>query len=314
MLGGTSAGKTCFMLGMYDAMKQGVNGFTFTAKDMDADLDLSEKWEQLVDPQEGEDRWPKPSVQTEVYEFGYCYGLKRFIGFDWIDYRGGVLKEASGAEGREELLQYFRESACIFMCVPGNLLTRSIKGRETTVRTKAAIDRMNGFITQNFPNDVRPSIAIVITKCDLMNGKRYTDEVIEEIKLLFNPLFAPGAGWSVMICPVTLGQELSENMAEGEIAPVNIYLPVTYAAYQAFKQEQASIEGEQSRKRNRKEELGRNWLSRLFNKKDIGDLDGELIKNEERRRQIETNMRRLVQELTQIASTYYDGEEITLDA
>ena len=66
MLGGTSAGKTCFMLGMYDTMKQGVRGFTFTCSDMDTDLDLSEKWEQLVDPELGKDRWPKPNQQTET--------------------------------------------------------------------------------------------------------------------------------------------------------------------------------------------------------------------------------------------------------
>ena len=197
------------------------------------------------------------------------------------------------------------------MCVPGDLLATSSRGRETTVRRKAAIDRMNGFLTEHFPQDVRPSIAIVITKCDLMIG-RDTEEVIEEIKELFNPLFALGAQWSVMICPVTLGSELLNDPNKGEIEPVNIQLPVTYAAYQAFKQEQNRIDDIQRSNASRKQELERNWLSRLVNNAKIGDLDQNLAKDKEQIRQIEINMQRLVQELMQGASTYYDGQEVPL--
>lgn len=300
------------MLGMYDTMRQGVNGFSFTAKDMDADLEMSDKWERLVNTDVGQDRWPVPNNKTETYEFGYCYGLKRFIGFDWIDYRGGVLKEVSSAEGYAELLNFFKQSACIFICVPGNLLTTPIKGRESSVRRNAAIDRINLFISHNFPDHVRPAIAIVITKCDLMIGKRDTDEVIEDMKQLFNPLFAPGSRWPVMICPVSLGPELSNNPAKGEISPMNVYLPVAYAAYQAFKEDLIQARAARGETVNRKEKLEKKFLSSILYGKDLGDLDKALKYNQERIEQIENHMRPLIQELMAVASTYYDGEEVSL--
>ncbi len=312
MLGATSAGKTCFMLGMYAAMRQGVNGFTFTSNSMDVDLELSDMWEQLVDPQAGADRWPKPSGASNIYSFGYCYGLKRFIGFDWIDYRGAVLKDISTSDDQKVLLEYFKQSASVFMCISGELLTKSIKEREATVRSRAAIDRMNGFITTNFPDDVRPPIAIVITKSDLMIG-RDTEEVIEEIKKLFNPVFTEGGKWSVMICPVTLGLELRNNAATGAIAPLNIYLPVTYAAFQAFKKELSMQQDHQLVAKSKHQELGKNWFTRLWNRSERDILRLEMAKNQEWIRHIEANMKLLVRELMQNASTYDDGKEVTLD-
>lgn len=313
MLGATSAGKTCFMLGMYAAMRQGVKGFTFTSNDMDVDLELSDMWEQLVDPEQGKSRWPNPNNNViNYYSFGYCYGLKRFIGFDWIDYRGGVLRDTSTAEDRNALLDHFATSDCIFICLSGEHLTRSIKGHDAAIRTKAGIDRMNGFFTNNLPPNLRPPVAIVITKSDLMVG-RVTNEVINEIKDLFNPLFAVGSQWEVMITPVTLGRELRDDKDQGEIAPVNIHLPVTYAAFQAFKQELSKQQGSIKQMDGQYQQLGRSWFSRLWNKTELSALQLEMGKNQEWISQIEGNMKLLVRELMNNASTYFNGREIKLD-
>jgi len=55
MLGTTGAGKTSYLLGMYAVMQTGVQGFTLAAKDMDLDLELTQRWEKLISLK-GEDR------------------------------------------------------------------------------------------------------------------------------------------------------------------------------------------------------------------------------------------------------------------
>ena len=96
MLGTTGAGKTSYLLGMYAVMQTGVQGFTLSAKDIDMDLDLTERWEQLISL-EGEDRWPAPNAAaTEHYAFDFSYGFRPLIGFEWLDYRGLALSDRSG--------------------------------------------------------------------------------------------------------------------------------------------------------------------------------------------------------------------------
>ena len=44
-------------------------------------------------------------------------------------------------------------------------------------------------------------------------------------------LFATGTKWLVMICPVTLGDELATNLGKGEVEPVNVHTPVLFSLF-----------------------------------------------------------------------------------
>lgn len=61
MLGASGTSKTCFMIGMYAAMREGVRGFTFSTSDWDLDLKLDEDWERILN---GEGRTAGPHRPT----------------------------------------------------------------------------------------------------------------------------------------------------------------------------------------------------------------------------------------------------------
>lgn len=253
MLGTTGAGKTCFLLGMYATMRMGANRFTFTT-DEDTDLGMSDQWELLM-AGEGNERWPQPNDNVvHHYSFDFCYALKKFASFDWVDYRGGALRDRSTAEDRQELKRFMMDSDCVICCVPADVFLNSAKDRfvsSTETSRKAVVPRMLQLL-QELPPDKRPAIAIVITKYDLI-AQSGSEQVIEAIKNVFNPLFAPNGKWEVLICPISLGKELAQNPNSGEIDPKNVHLPVTYAMYYALQhsleeQAQQLVETEKLRK------------------------------------------------------------------
>ena len=177
MLGTTGAGKTSYLLGMYAVMQTGIQGFTLAAKDIDMDLELTERWEQLISL-EGEDRWPAPNAAaTEHYAFDFSYGFRPLIGFEWLDYRGLALSDRSEEQDVQELSARLSESKCLFLCISGEHLIHPIT--LTTVRNIKS-DRMNQFIQQYISNREIPTrdkpfpIAVVITKYDLCYHREKT--------------------------------------------------------------------------------------------------------------------------------------------
>jgi len=232
MLGTTSAGKTCYMLAMYAKMTEGVDGFTLTTTDPDMDIELIDMWEKL-ESGDDEQRWPKPNPAGAVlYEFDFSYGFHtKLMKFDWLDYRGGALRDKSSEQDVQDLQKNLSDSSCVFLCISGEFLSE--KYEDASIIRKARIDRMNRFITgigKNIP------VVILITKSDLCK-KRPKDELIEDIKKLFSTFFDKGAGWFVMICPVTLGDELAKDNKGGMIAPKHVHLPLIFAIYSTYLQE-----------------------------------------------------------------------------
>ncbi|MEO1466070.1 MAG: hypothetical protein AAFR89_07535, partial [Cyanobacteria bacterium J06633_1] len=186
-LGTTGAGKTSYLLGMYAVMQTGIKGFTLAAKDMDLDLELTQRWEKLISLK-GDERWPTPNAAAmEYYGFDFSYGFRPLMGFQWLDYRGLALSDRSTEQDVAELVQYIQESACLFLSISGEYLTSEITPQ--TIR-EIKSDRMNQFMQQyvsnnNQPNTQRPfPVAIVITKYDLCHH-RDREEIIADVKKLF---------------------------------------------------------------------------------------------------------------------------------
>ena len=315
MLGTTGAGKTSYLLGMYAAMQSGIQGFTLSAKDIDLDLELTERWEQLISMQ-GADRWPTPNAGVvEHCYFNFNYGFRPIMSFEWIDYRGLALSDRSNEQDVQELSQYLAASECVFLTVSGEYLQDRVT--PTTVRELKS-DRMNQFLQQYISNNYQPTtnkpfaIAIIITKYDLCHHRK-REEVIEDIKKLFQALFAPDSGWLVMICPVSLGKELESDTDNGTIVPVNVHLPIVFAVYSQLRAYGLTIKNhrlvltENIEKTQKLNPLLR-WLKKSERQKQLSDLemsdrDINLIKN---------NMQLLAQELEEV-SLFQDGNEVIAD-
>lgn len=248
VLGASSSGRASMMRAMYGMMCEGIGDFTLNAPESEVDLNLIDGWDQLVEYPGDYGRWPLPTCRTTVYTFDFCYKQQGLINFDWLESRGGILEYDDGSESEEKkwMVQYLNQSSCILICIPGDLLTTSIRGREASVRYRAAIDGINSFLAQSFLNSLNTPVAVVITKSDLIVGKRDTDDVISEIKTLFSSFFVPGGGWSVMICPVSLGLDLCNNELKGEINPMNIHLPLAFFAHSVLSHEIERLEKSQA--------------------------------------------------------------------
>lgn len=315
MLGTTGAGKTSYLLGMYAAMQSGIQGFTLSAKDIDLDLELTERWEQLISIQ-GADRWPPPNAGVvEHCYFDFNYGFRPIMSFEWIDYRGLALSDRSSEQDVQELSQYLRESECVFLTISGEYLQDQVT--PNSVREMKS-DRMNQFLQQYISNHYRPTsnnpfpIAILITKYDLCHH-RTKEEVIEDIKKLFQALFTNNSGWLVMVCPVSLGKELESDTDTGMIVPVNVHLPIVFAVYSRLRSYGINLKYQYN---NLTESLDKNqqlnpiirWLKRKEKQKQLEQIE---ISKEEIS-VIETNMNLLSQELQQV-SLFLDGREVTAD-
>lgn len=313
MLGTTGAGKTCYLLGMYSVMQTGVNGFTLSARDMDVDLDLNDLWEQLVDTQ-GEDRWPPPNAaEVKDYDFDFSYGFQRIMSYKWVDYRGRAMSDRSTEEDVQTLMEHFENSSCLFLCISGEYLKDKIT--RNTIR-KLQSNRMNGFM-QKISNQIKPTsdlpfpIAIVITKYDLCT-ERPKQEITEEIKQhLFPALFK--SGWLVMICPVSLGKDLSSDLDSGMILPINVHLPVVFAIYSKLREYGLTLKGEQKYTQGSLKSLqNRNFFMRWLNSSEIEDKRAKIYELGTEVQEIEKNMNLLAQELQRV-SVFLNGKEVTLD-
>ncbi|NEP62333.1 MAG: hypothetical protein F6K31_36280 [Symploca sp. SIO2G7] len=317
MLGTSGAGKTCYILGLYATMQLGLQGFTLSTTDMDEDLRLTNLWDNLVE-EEGTDRWPPPTgMETTQYEFDFSYGLRRLIGFDWLDYRGGAMLDSSGASDVQTLMERLNQSDCVFLCVSGEHLNQKDLS-ETKLRSKArraGVNRMNLFLTnlaQTLQDRQKPfPIVIVVTKYDLCRERG--KDIINDLKKIFNLLFMPNPDWLVMVCPVSLGKELAENESTGEIDPKSLHLPLVFALYAKFREYMMTQQERVSQNKIQLDTLRQgNWFQRLFSGGERRSTESSIDAAQSQLQDIQKKMALLAQELTS-AQIYLGGKEIEVD-
>ena len=317
MLGTAGAGKTCFLVGMYADMSGGRRGFTFSTNP-DDDLDLSDKWSRLIEA--GPDRWPLPtSAQPKSYTFGFNYGFRRIMEFDWIDYRGGALSDGSTEADVQELKRYLKQSSCVMLCVSGEHLQEPKNA--SVVRARTRIGRMNSFLTELREELGRqkkelPAVIIVVTKSDYCSS-RPREEIEEQIRDLFNPLFSPDSGWLVSIGSVSLGAGLAADTEKGEIAPDNIHLPLVFSIYRVLHERADQQQSKLYEGIGQLTEIENEWgrLKRWWRSEEIKQILRETEEDEEKLVTLQEDLQLLVTELTELREfrVYYDGEELKLD-
>ncbi|TVQ45032.1 MAG: hypothetical protein EA365_08875 [Gloeocapsa sp. DLM2.Bin57] len=316
MLGTTGAGKTCYMLGLYSVMQMGVQGFNLSAQDPDVDLRLTDLWDRLIDVT-GEDRWPPATANDpQTYAFYFTYALQPLISFDWLDYRGGAMTDNSSAEDTQILRKRLQKSDCVFLCISGEYLQEP--ANQMQLMSKARKMKVNNMIPYliELGNIIKPSeqkpypIVITLTKYDLCAHRR--KEVIEDIKTMFAPLFTPNSGWLVMICPVSLGKELAENIASGEIDPKNMHLPLVFAVYAKLREFYLT---EQEQRDNQQSVLDQlrsgNWFERWFNSADIDRTSQGIAYQQKQIEELQRKIALLAQELEN-TPLFLGGKEIQI--
>jgi hypothetical protein len=281
LLGTTAAGKTAYMLGVYNVMRLGVGSFTLTCTDKDHDLRLDQAWQKLLAPKDPKDRWPESTTKPTVYPFRLMYALRHPIAeFSWLDYRGGAMTTTTdkSAEGElEKLYDHLGRSDTVVICVSGEHLDQ--KNRVLYAQAKAEVGRINTLFSDFAPRaKVLPAVVIMLTKFDRC-AHRDPEELVAELQSMFRPFFEKDSGWTVLICPVTLGMELADNLETGMIDPLNVDVPVAFGVFCALQKRYRELDtaacaaAARERDIRRKYDDNRTTADRLANSyKGIGKL------------------------------------------
>ncbi len=317
MLGDSGSGKTCYMLAMYAAMQMGDHGFTITTVDPDENVRLNNLWANLISTV-GSRRWPDKTNQMKTYKFEFSEGLDSSIRFEWLDYRGGALSQESASDSDiVELRNQILQSSGLFFCISGEHLREKITAGslpKVIVESKARFmtdylvhlrKRVKREERQYFP------IIITVSKYDLCYD-RPKEELLEDIKKVFKPVFAEHTHWLVMICPVSLGKGLAFDKHSSKIIPKNLHLPLIFALYCKL----GEIRKRQNEMYKNNDEildklLNSSAFTRIAQGSKIANLEKKLENIDKYREQINHLMKRIVVELKkQNADIYYNGQEI----
>ena len=317
MLGDSSSGKTCFMLGMYAAIQNG-SKFSLKATDPDEGIRLTALWSAIVD-NSGIKRWPRGTDTPQIYNFELCYAYKPLMEFEWLDYRGGSMLDISSDDNVRTLRNYAAESNGLFFCISGKDLREPVtEANLQNIAIKSKANLMGQYL-QYLNINRRPArkksfpIIIMVTKYDYCYH-RNKRELMEDVKKMFPPLFAPNSDWLVMICPVTLGKELAEDSDNGKIEPRNLDIPVAFVLY-CILTEQARIQDEKFTEiDDQLEVLESNLFNRWINRRKIKRLNESL-------RQAEMQFKKTIEMINVLAreqdlsstDIYLSGKKIQID-
>lgn len=325
MVGSGGTGKTTYLLAMYAVMSNAVKGYTFSAQSMDDDLLLAHLWEELLE----QGKWPPPTEQSRSWAFDFNRALKKIKGFNWFDYRGGLLHEPELADpaAKKQFYEKIKESDCVMLCVGGDKLAQYV---DKKIPPKGL--REFNYLMTHFHKERQATVpvAVVITKADQCRGDRLERGFDKLREQLLSSLFVEGAGWLVMFCPVSLGMRLQSGERPpclGRIRPHNVHLPVTFAVYfqleaelRAAARRLVELAGEQDDVQKKVDDLDGRFWSSIFRQEEIASgrerleaLQQVTHLTQEEARQLEQDMHSIRDELigakTQI---YFDGRRMQL--
>jgi hypothetical protein len=233
------------------------------------------------------------------------------------------LLDRSKPDDREELKRKLKMSSCVILCIPGDALANFVQGSS---KLPDGVGQFNALI-KNFREETGKTVPIVIsiTKSDLCIGDNFIKGIDAITKRMLPTLFAPNSGWTVMICPVSLGKDKSSGF---EIQPINVHLPVTFAIFTALQNDidktQKAINSHQNTIKEKESEvnrLGRNVWSAFWNSSDIAAEQYAIDELEEttglRQSECETLQKDLNLLKKELFGTnlyiYYGGRRISLE-
>lgn len=322
MIGVSGSGKTCFIYAMYNFMSIPHNGFSFTAANMDDDLDLQDGWDLIA----YEHTWPDGSTSTRDYNFYVQYNTKPIMQFSWSDYRGGATSERSTNQDKQDLMNRIHEASCLIVSIGADTIKGIMTGEE--LRKTREISILNGIIHQyEVTNQRRVPIIFALTKADLYTRDDQS-KLVEFFKTYFQTCFLPNSGWLTALVPVTLGAFPSGNgrgKIEGTIEPKNIQIPVMFFVASVLREKAADINNRLQNvraDRNRYRVAAENaknqgWWSKFWNGDRAAAANASISSLNDEEKNLLNSMSDVEQTLGSMESMFrvckifYEGKEIT---
>ena len=241
LMGISGSGQMCYLLALYGVMLSKFNGFYLKNSNVIDDEELSELWNTLI---YGNDldrcRWPRATSETAIkYNFDLYYHSKKLISIDWLDCHRSAFMMHSREKTTQVFLEHIKKCSCIFLIISGEYFHHEYN--DNSIISKAQIRRQLAIISQTCKNLANVNITILITKFDLCKFRTKL-EIVDCIKRLYQPIFFDNR-FKVMICPVSLGVELSEDL-NASINPINVHLPLFFFTYCSLLEQPQNYEKE----------------------------------------------------------------------
>jgi hypothetical protein len=347
MLGGSGAGKTCFLLGMYEEMRFGLDGFSFSALDPDVDRIFSAWWEG-IERRDGVRDWPLSTDERADFEFSFNYALSRLMTFTWTDYPGSALYTGELRVLRDGLQELLADCQGVLICLPGAQLFDFLLYGRSALKALNVNDVNQMLSEQQAQGAAQPAISVVVTKYDefllracrqrhdaalLRRLQRAEVEIPEAaladdewalhlmeraVRQAINTLFAKGGGWNVLICPVTLGMHLAEEAEAGPsdtrvAAPIEVldmHLPVMFTFLEHSRRVLCAWEEVRAARGGEVERL-ESQLLRMFKKSDRREARAALSEANERLKVIGARAAVVEERFPSDAIVYRDGRRIS---
>lgn len=319
MIGGKGSGKTTYLAAMYDDMRHGYGGFSFSAVDPDIDIQLADAWEDIEKTGVAR-KWPAPTDESAEFDFDMLYAFERFMTFKWVDYPGDSIVTRKRNEISEELVRYLKGSSCIYIVAPGEFLFDvGQSGRRVAEKAMFVSDvgRLMKEVINSLPADKKPSLVILVTKFDKFKssfnkmqdsdqpwtgtivdgcrpreyGTKIQDYLEYCVSEAYSQVCAPDGGLNTMICTVTLGNGLADDIAGGAIAPEWVHAPVLFAYLEYVSRLESDYRKIQYEVQNNRRDMASNMLKRWINEDEIASLDSQLKSLQERLNQYQSRLK-----------------------
>ncbi len=303
-IGLSGSGKTCYVMGMYQQMAIGFEGFNLVTTNSKAHQ-LEDWCDVLNDQSKGRDRFPAGTDIGDIsdYHFSLKYKNKSVMSVDWMDYAGGLLR-ADNHDNYSKLESSIENSSALYIFIDGELLCfKSTEDKIESVQRKCAF-KINHFITEfsEKHNECLPPVVFVVTKADLC-APYFNNDDDSELQRVIRESFSNAfynADSVVYVTKCTLGRDIADDDYHGKANP-DMYMPFFLGLYHAYldacRQIKLIIEGkkcninkdidpirkllekERSKKYFRKEEKIKGLENKINDhSKNIQELDDELDK------------------------------------
>ena len=176
MVGQSGSGKTTYMAALHEMLgaNRVADSFYITPRASSFEEGIAEEG-RFDDVSFGKRnfQFPDGTQQTTLWTFDFFHKERLVCGFEWIDYRGGIVNELFSqdedertTEDRQELLGHFRLSSAVLLFADAITLTHYENSRQRRIQSGArAINNLIRQYSMHYPD--RPlTVVIVLTKAD----------------------------------------------------------------------------------------------------------------------------------------------------
>lgn len=288
-IGLSGSGKTCYIMGLYDQMSTGVNGFNLITTNNRANQ--LEDMLDILDNTKGQDRFPSGTTlnKIEPYQFILTYKTQAIMAVDWIDYGGNILHDKGESVGDvyTEIEKSIEQSSALYIFIDGNLLC--FEDTEAKVRqvSRRCARKINPYIVEfsQKHDDCLPPVIFVITKSDLCAPYIRDDELNRVIEACFSNVYL--GNYDVYITAVSYGAHISDNNYSGDAEPNMMYLPFLLGMYHEYQNKcqdkilylnnrLEKIQSEAMRYKNVIKEENQKWFKFLIDHKKVSTMQNNI--------------------------------------